>query len=121
MMKKYVKPSFIKRYYKAFDVPDRYKTKVMCNKVYHTKMLKCCRDRYKCDKAVDARLPTSKSVAGSPFTSTTLKTFDNVAFSNDHIDLDYINSDINISLDDGLETMIHAKLVSWHNKLTQNI
>lgn len=83
----------------------------------------------KCDKAIDARLPISKSIRGSPFTSTTLETFDNVVFSNDHIDHDYINSDvvtfisddtdINISLDDGLETMIHAKLVSWHNMLIQ--
>ena len=75
----------------------------------------------KCDKAIDARLPISKSIRGSPFTSTTLETFDNVVFSNDHIDHDYISddTDINISLDDGLETMIHAKLVSWHNMLIQ--
>ena len=97
------------------------------------KMLKCCRDRYKtqkmCDKTVDACLPESKSFLDLLFTSKMLEIFDNVVFSNDNIDLHYIKSDIvtlfsdytdiNINLDEDLETMIHVKIVAWHNKLKQ--
>ena len=59
-------------------------------------MLKYCPDRYNTkemyDKAVDAFLPTLKFVPLSFITNKMLEKLDNVAFSNDNIDLDNIDS-----------------------------
>ena len=85
-----------------------------------------------CGKAVDVCLSVSKFVPDRFATSKMLEILDNVVFSNDDIDLDYIDSDIitlfvddmdintvdfiNINFDDNdddndLETMIRVRLV----------
>ena len=62
-------------------------------------MLTYCLDIYKIqkisDKAVDAFLPTLNFVLDWYITSKMLEKLDNVVFSNDDIDLNYIDSDIN--------------------------
>ena len=55
-----------------------------------------------CDRAVDAFLPTLTLVPDWFSTSTMLEKVDNVAFSNDDIDLDDIVSNIVTFFSDGI-------------------
>ena len=105
-------------------------------------MLKYCPDRYKtkkmCDKAVDACLSSLKFVPDWLVTSIMREIHNDVVFSNDDIDLYYIDSDVvtvfcndmginiidlnNINFDDDkfgkddLETIIHVILLAWCNE-----
>ena len=123
------------------SVPDLYKSQEMYDKVVFKEpfMLKYCLDRYKtqkiCDKAV-VFLPTLKFVSDWFVTNKMLeKSYvafsnddrvfanedsDNATFFSDDISLNTI--DLNINLDDAnfdkddLETIIHVRLMAWHNK-----
>ena len=86
----------------VFDfVSDLYKSQEICDKAVFKElfMLTYCLDIYKTqkisDKAVDAFLPTLNFVLDWYITSKMLEKLDNVVFSNDDIDLNYIDSDIN--------------------------
>ena len=86
----------------VFDfVSDLYKSQEICDKAVFKElfMMTYCLDIYKTqkisDKAVDAFLPTLNFVLDWYITSKMLEKLDNVVFSNDDIDLNYIDSDIN--------------------------
>ena len=129
------------------SVPDQYETQEMCDEVVSEDsfMLKYCLDRYKtqeiCDKPVDDFLPALKFLLYWFVTSEIIKNLHNalftdndilffaedsgnVTFSSDEIgilnvDLNNINLyDVNFDEDDP-ETIIHARLMAWHNRLKQ--
>ena len=124
--------------------PDRLNTHKMCDKVVSKEpfMLKYCPDRLKthkmCDKAVNAWLTALKFNRDWLVTSNMLELLDDAVFSNDVIDLNYIDSNIvtlfcddmgihtrdlyNINLgdnsfvDNDLEIIIHVRLMACYNK-----
>ena len=128
------------------SVPDQYKTTEMCDKVVSNDllMLKYCLDRYKtqgmCDKAVEKFLLALKFVPDRFVTSKMIKKLDDAwftnynilffdedpgsfTFSSDEMGIlsvhhDKINLDVNFDEDDP-ETIIHVRLMPWHNRYKQ--
>ena len=128
------------------SVPDQYKMQEMCDiaVLEDPFMLKYCLDRYNtqeiCDKPIDDFLPALKfapdwfvtseiikKLQNALFTDDNRLFFDedsgNVTFSSDKIgilnaDLNNINRDGNFDEDDP-ETIIHPRLMAWHNRLKQ--
>ena len=92
----------------AFDsAPDWYNTQEgMLDKTVSNFLLKYCLNRYKTwevfDKAVDASLPALKFVPDWFVTNKMLEKIDNIAFSDDDIGFDDIESDIFTFFSDGM-------------------
>ena len=107
---KEIKPFFIdQKQYKAVDIPDQYKTQEICEKLVskETNMLKYCVSTYKTlkmyDRAVDACLLALKFVPDQFVLSKMFQILDNVIFSNDDIDLDYMDCDIATFFSDDMD------------------
>ena len=89
----------------------------MCDKVVSKKpiMLKYCPDRYKtqkmCEKAIDTCLSTLKFVPDCLDTSKILEMFHNSVFSNDDVDLDFIDSDIVTFFSDDMDINIQTLII----------
>ena len=125
-----------------FDsIPNRYKTQEICDKALSKEplILKHCLDRYNteemCGKAIDVYLSALKFVPDWFVTNKMLEQFDDIAFSNDDMDLDSKDTNIviffsdgvgldtidlnNINLDDDKfddddpEGIIHNRLMAW--------